>query len=105
MLVGQDLAYTNGQAYARGTPYETSRVRVENGELLLDWSDTLKATHERANSTMRTREPLDEGSIAQKGIVAIQHQRAIVIAIAQAGKRIGQNRVGKRACQPREHIR
>lgn len=47
VLVGQDLAYTGGRAYAAGTPYETSRVHVgADGKLNLDWCETLRKTHE-----------------------------------------------------------
>jgi hypothetical protein len=62
VLVGQDLAYTDGRAYARGTVYEDSRVRVSDGkpELVLDWCETAKHTHARADSRIRQREPLEE---------------------------------------------
>lgn len=62
VLVGQDLAYTDGRAYAPGTAYEDSRVRVNDGkpELVLDWCETAKSTHERAESKLRQREPLEE---------------------------------------------
>lgn len=61
VLVGQDLAYTDGRAYARGTVYEDSRVRLnDKAELVLDWCETAKGTHERAESKLRQREPLEE---------------------------------------------
>jgi hypothetical protein len=62
VLVGQDLAYTDGRAYARGSVYEDSRVRVNEGkpELVLDWCETAKQTHARAESKIRQREPLEE---------------------------------------------
>jgi hypothetical protein len=56
VLVGQDLAYTNGETYAQGTPYEGSRVRLSaNGtELEHQRSATLQAT----NGKLIQREPL-----------------------------------------------
>ncbi len=62
VFVGQDLAYTDGRAYAAGTPYEDSRVeRSEDGRSIrLDWSETLKATHRIEGHTMHDREPLTE---------------------------------------------
>jgi hypothetical protein len=61
VLTGQDLAYTDGQAYAPGSAYQESRVRVsEDGtELILDWCDTLKQTHRGAVAPMHEREPLE----------------------------------------------
>jgi hypothetical protein len=60
VLVGQDLAYTDGRAYAPGTPYEESRVRVseDSGSIELDWCDTVKKTHVVGGAGMHTREPL-----------------------------------------------
>jgi hypothetical protein len=62
VLVGQDLAYTDGLAYAPGTPYEASRVRKSaDGEHLdIDWSDALKQTHNHGSHKMREREPIRE---------------------------------------------
>jgi Protein of unknown function DUF115 len=56
VLVGQDLAYTDGQAYATGTPYEGSRVKLSaDGESLEhERSATLKA----ANGKLIEKEPL-----------------------------------------------
>ncbi|MEO8905630.1 MAG: 6-hydroxymethylpterin diphosphokinase MptE-like protein [Polyangiaceae bacterium] len=60
VFVGQDLAYTDGKAYAQGTPYENSRVRVAaDGQTLEhDWCETLKATHNHGDNKMLEREPL-----------------------------------------------
>ncbi|HEY3668107.1 MAG TPA: 6-hydroxymethylpterin diphosphokinase MptE-like protein, partial [Polyangiaceae bacterium] len=60
VFVGQDLAYTDGKAYAPGTPYEESRVRIAaDGESLEhDWCDTLKSTHNQGDNKMLEREPL-----------------------------------------------
>jgi hypothetical protein len=56
VLVGQDLAYTDGLAYASGTPYEGSRVNVSaDGESLEhERSATLQAT----NGKLISKEPL-----------------------------------------------
>jgi hypothetical protein len=58
VFVGQDLAYTGGEAYAPGTPYEGSRVRLSSDGQSLEHlrSETLKAT----NAKMAEREPLRE---------------------------------------------
>lgn len=60
VFVGQDLAYTDGRAYAAGTAYQDSRVRLsEDGEHVeLDWCETLKQTHNQGNTKMLDREPL-----------------------------------------------
>ncbi len=60
VFVGQDLAYTDGKAYAPGTPYEASRVRVaaDGQHLEHDWCDTLKSTHNQGDNKMLEREPL-----------------------------------------------
>jgi hypothetical protein len=62
VFVGQDLAYTNGQAYASGTPYEASSVRrSDDGDYLEhDWCETLKTTHNQGENRMLEREPLRE---------------------------------------------
>ncbi len=69
VFVGQDLAYTGGQAYAAGTPYEESRVRVaaDGQSLEHDWCATLKSTHNQGNNKMLEREPLRE-TVAWGGI-------------------------------------
>lgn len=58
VLVGQDLAYTNGQAYATGTPYEGSRVRLapDGKSLAHERSAALQA----ANGKLAETEPLQE---------------------------------------------
>jgi hypothetical protein len=62
VFVGQDLAYTDGKAYAPGTPYQDSRVRLgSDGQTLEhDWCDTLKTTHNQGDNKMIDREPLRE---------------------------------------------
>lgn len=56
VLVGQDLAYTGGQAYASGTPYEGSAVKVsDDGQNVVhERSSTLEAT----NKALPASEPL-----------------------------------------------
>jgi hypothetical protein len=56
VLVGQDLAYTDGQAYATGTPYEGSRVNLSADGQSLEHqrSTTLTA----ANGKLAETEPL-----------------------------------------------
>lgn len=58
VLVGQDLAYTGGQAYASGTPYEGSKVvlSADGTSLVHERSATLKAV---SNTTVE-KEPLRE---------------------------------------------
>ncbi len=48
VLLGQDLAYTNGRCYAAGTAYEESKVEVsEDGKSLRhEWCETMKVTNE-----------------------------------------------------------
>ncbi|MEI9936924.1 MAG: 6-hydroxymethylpterin diphosphokinase MptE-like protein [Pseudomonadota bacterium] len=62
VFVGQDLAYTDGRAYAVGTAYEDSRVRpsADGQSLEHDWCETLKATHNQGANKMNDREPLLE---------------------------------------------
>jgi Protein of unknown function DUF115 len=62
VFVGQDLAYTDGKAYASGTPYQDSRVRVaaDGRTLEHDWCQTLKNTHNHGPNKMQEREPLCE---------------------------------------------
>ena len=62
VFVGQDLAYTGGKAYAAGSAYEDSRVRVgADGQTLEhDWCETLKSTHNHGENRMNDREPLLE---------------------------------------------
>jgi len=62
VFVGQDLAYTDGKAYAAGSAYEDSRVRLgaDGQSLEHDWCDTLKATHNQGENKMTDREPLLE---------------------------------------------
>jgi len=58
VLVGQDLAYTGGQAYVSGSPYEGSRVKLsaDGTSLVHERSAALKA----ANDKLIEQEPLRE---------------------------------------------
>lgn len=62
VFVGQDLAYSDGRAYAVGTPYEDSRVSVskDGRSIELDWCKTAKDTHLGAGRTIHQSEPLEE---------------------------------------------
>ncbi|HEY0464302.1 MAG TPA: 6-hydroxymethylpterin diphosphokinase MptE-like protein [Polyangiaceae bacterium] len=62
VFVGQDLAYTGGEAYAAGSAYQESRVRLaaDGQHLEHDWCDTLKQTHNQGENKMIEREPLRE---------------------------------------------
>ncbi len=62
VFVGQDLAYTDGKAYAAGTAYEDSRVRLsaDGQSLEHDWCETLKATHNQGANKLNDREPMLE---------------------------------------------
>lgn len=54
VLVGQDLAYTDGRCYAPGTVYEDSTVKFsEDGKSLShDWCETMVHTHEAAQNDL-----------------------------------------------------
>jgi hypothetical protein len=60
VLVGQDLAYTDGKAYAPGSAYEGSRARIskDNEAIELDWCETLNSIHLVGGNRMHRREPL-----------------------------------------------
>lgn len=61
VFVGQDLAYTDGLAYAAGTVYEGSRAAVcdETGTVRLLASEVLERAHDRAQGGVTLAEPLD----------------------------------------------
>ena len=57
VLVGQDLAYTEGRTYASGTGYESSLARFdEQGQVHLDWNDEVLRVHGTAQGASRPRE-------------------------------------------------
>jgi hypothetical protein len=60
VLVGQDLAYSEGRAYAAGTGYESSRVNVseERGLIELKWNEALIAAHGTSHGRRHEHEPL-----------------------------------------------
>lgn len=62
VLVGQDLAYSEGKAYAGGTGYESSRVLHRPGEahVTLDWNDAIVELHGEAQGTRMDRDPQRE---------------------------------------------
>jgi hypothetical protein len=60
VLVGQDLAYSNGKTYASGTGYESSSAVVDakTGLIKLDWNDEVLRVHGEAQGVTRNYEPL-----------------------------------------------
>jgi hypothetical protein len=62
VMVGQDLAYTNDQIYARGTAYEGSSVRVHRDEKKVEqhWSAAARAAHGTSQGALPYAEPLIE---------------------------------------------
>ncbi len=62
VLVGQDLAYTDGHPYAAGTGYESSRANVsrETGTIALDWNQEVHDAHGDSQGAMFDRELLYE---------------------------------------------
>jgi Protein of unknown function DUF115 len=58
VLVGQDLAYTEGRTYATGTGYESSQATFDaQGLVHLDWNDEVLRVHGEAQGIARPREP------------------------------------------------
>jgi hypothetical protein len=59
VLVGQDLAYTDGRGYAKGTPYEGTRVYRDGDLLYIDrvkkWEEIVKGGGLRVPSKLRPR--------------------------------------------------
>lgn len=62
VMVGQDLAYTDGHCYAKGTVYEGSRVEFSEDKTTLrhDWCETMVDTHERAGNELLPGQKLTE---------------------------------------------
>ena len=62
VLVGQDMAYTGGKAYAGGTGYEDSKVAAnpESGSLRFEWSEGIRALHGASVGDRHDAEPLRE---------------------------------------------
>lgn len=58
VLVGQDLAFTEGRTYAAGTGYESSTVKVdERGVVHVDWNAEVLRVHGEAQGAARPFEP------------------------------------------------
>lgn len=62
VLVGQDMAFTNGATYAGGTGYETSRASVDatTGRVKLHWNEQIQNLHGEQHGTRHDSEPLVE---------------------------------------------
>lgn len=60
VLVGQDLAFTDGATYAGGTGYESSRARfdTEKGVVHLDWNQEVAKIHGNLHGARHDAEPL-----------------------------------------------
>ena len=59
VLVGQDLAYTDGKTYAGGTGYESSSASFNeaNNQIDLSWNDTIQEAHRKTGSDRHHSEP------------------------------------------------
>ena len=60
VLVGQDLAYSEGRTYASGTGYESSAARVdeETGVIHLEWNQEALRAHGETHGALHAREGL-----------------------------------------------
>lgn len=60
VLVGQDLAFTDGATYAGGTGYESSRARFDTttGVVHLDWNEEIANIHGNQHGARHSAEPL-----------------------------------------------
>jgi hypothetical protein len=60
VLVGQDLAFTDGATYAGGTGYESSRARFDTatGVVHLDWNEEIANIHGSQHGARHSSEPL-----------------------------------------------
>jgi Protein of unknown function DUF115 len=60
VLVGQDLAFTDGATYAGGTGYESSRARFDTktGVVHLDWNEEIANIHGNQHGARHNAEPL-----------------------------------------------
>lgn len=60
VLVGQDMAFTEGRTYAGGTGYETSvaRANYETGRVELDWNEEIRNQHGSQHGARHDSEPL-----------------------------------------------
>ncbi len=62
VLVGQDMAFTDGATYAGGTGYESSRATVDetSGRVKLHWNDQILNLHGDQHGSRHDSEPLME---------------------------------------------
>lgn len=62
VLVGQDMAFTDGAAYAGGTGYESSRASVDKakGRVNLHWNEEIQKLHGDQHGSRHDAEPLLE---------------------------------------------
>jgi hypothetical protein len=61
VLVGQDLAFTGNQAYASGTRYEGSTVKVDGtGRIVYNWSQAKVEAHGTSAGKLPQSQPLQE---------------------------------------------
>lgn len=60
VLVGHDLAYSQGRTYASGTGYESSRAEIDEktGLINLEWNEELKRLHGTAQGSRHDQEEL-----------------------------------------------
>jgi hypothetical protein len=60
VLVGQDLAYTNGRTYANGTGYESSSAQIceHTGVIEIAWNEEALRVHGEDQGLVRNREQL-----------------------------------------------
>ncbi len=64
VLVGQDMAFTDGAAYASGTGFETSTTSVDQatGRVLLHWNEEIQKLHGEQHGSRHDAEPLVEAT-------------------------------------------
>lgn len=64
VLVGQDMAFTEGATYAVGTGYETSRASVDKatGRVRINWNEQIQNLHGDQHGTRHDSEPLVEAT-------------------------------------------
>lgn len=62
VLVGQDMAFTDGDTYASGTGFESSKAQVDatTGRVLLNWNDEIHNLHGTLHGRRHDAEPLIE---------------------------------------------
>lgn len=62
VLIGQDMAFTDGATYAGGTGYETSRATVDKatGRVELHWNEQIQSLHGDQHGARHNAEPLVE---------------------------------------------